>query len=70
MINAKRHSLVNSVFKSVCLLRKQVLRFENPVFFDFNPDIFTKQTNDGIFSKKAGENFHLAKMFFNVRVRL
>ena len=63
MINTKRHSLVNSVFKSVCLLRKQVLRFENP-------DIFTKQTNDGIFSKKAGENFHLAKMFFNVRVRL
>ena len=30
----------------------------------------TKQTNDGIFSNKAGENFNLAKIFLNVRVRL
>ena len=30
----------------------------------------TKQTNNGIFSNKAGENFNLAKIFLNVRVRL
>ena len=30
----------------------------------------TKQTNDGIFSNRAGENFKLAKTFLNVRVRL
>ena len=30
----------------------------------------TKQTNDGIFSNKAGENFNLAKIFLDVRVRL
>ena len=28
-----------------------------------------KQTNDDIFSKKAEENFNLAKIFLNVRVR-
>ena len=30
----------------------------------------TKQTNDGIFSNKTGENFNLAKIFWNVRVQL
>ena len=30
----------------------------------------TKETNDGIVSKKAGENFNLEKIFLNVRVRL
>ena len=30
----------------------------------------TKQTNDGIFSNRAGENFKLAITFLNVRVRL
>ena len=30
----------------------------------------SKQTNDGIFSNKAGENFNLAKIFLNVRARL
>ena len=30
----------------------------------------TKQTNDGIFSYKAGENFSMAKIFLNVRVWL
>ena len=29
-----------------------------------------KQTNDDIFSNKAGQNFNLAKRFLNVRVRL
>ena len=30
----------------------------------------TKQVSDGIFSNKAGENFNLATIFLNVRVRL
>ena len=30
----------------------------------------TKQTNDGIFTNKAEENFNLAKIFLNMRVRL
>ena len=29
----------------------------------------TKQTNDGIFPNKAGENFNLAKIVWNVKVR-
>ena len=29
-----------------------------------------KQTNDGIFPNKAGENFNLAKIFLHVRIRL
>ena len=30
----------------------------------------TKQTNDGIFLNNAGQNFNLANIFWNVRVRL
>ena len=30
----------------------------------------TKETNDGVFSNKAGENFNLAKIFLNVRIQL
>ena len=30
--------------------------------------INTKQTNDGIFLNKIGENFNLAKIFWNVTV--
>ena len=58
----KLHSLVLFVFKST------------NVFYNFKIHLFsfwnTKQTNDGIFSNITGENFNLAKNFWNVRVRL
>ena len=57
--NTKRHSLVQSVFKSACFSIKQNLQFKIHLFSILN----TKQTNDGIFSNKAGENFNLAKIF-------
>ena len=48
--------------------------FKENKFCNFKIQLFsilnTKQTNDGIFSNKAGENFKLAKIFLNVRVRL
>ena len=66
IINAKRHSLVQFVFKSACLLRKQILQFQNSFIFNFK-----HQTNKWwYFFEKAGENFSLAKVFLNVRVRL
>ena len=66
IINMKRWSLVQLVFKSACFLRVQILQFQ--ISFIFN---FKHQTkNDGIFSNKAGKNFNLAKIFLNVRFRL
>ena len=59
----KRHSLVQFVFKSACFLRKKFLQFKIHLFSILS----TKQTNDGIFSNKAGENFNLAKTFLDVR---
>ena len=48
--------------------------FSENKFSSFKIHLFsslnTKQTNDGIFSNKAGENFNLAKKFLYVRVRL
>ena len=48
--------------------------FKENKFCNFKIQLFsilnTKQTNDGIFSNKAGENFNLAKKFLYVRVRL
>ena len=48
--------------------------FEENKIWNFKIHLFsilnTKQTNDGIFSNKAGEKFNLAKNFRNVRVRL
>ena len=61
----KRHSLVQFVFESACFLRKQILQF----FFFFSI-LKTKQTNNGISSNKAVENFNLAKIFLNERVQL
>ena len=58
----KRHSLVQFVFKSVCFLGKQILQ-------NLNSILNTKQTNDGVFSNKAGENFNFPKIFLNVKVR-
>ena len=46
---------------------KQNLLFCNSFFFLF---LNIKQTNNGIFSNKTGENFHLAKTSWKVRVRI
>ena len=64
--NMKRHSLVPFIFKSACLLRINFYNFKIHLFSILN----TKQTNDCIFSNKAGENFNLAKIFLNVGVQL
>ena len=64
--NMKGHSLLQFVFKSACFLRINFCNFKIHLFSILN----TKQTNDGIFSNKAGENFNLAKIFLNVRVQL
>ena len=55
----KRHSQVQFAFKSACFLRKQFCNFKIHLVSILN----TKQTNDGIFSNKAGENFYLKKNF-------
>ena len=48
--------------------------FQEIEIYNFKINLFsllnTKQTNDGNFSKKIGENFNLAKILWNVRVRL
>ena len=36
IINTKRHSLVESVFKSACFLRKQILQILTLIYFQFN----------------------------------
>ena len=56
----KHHSLVQFAFISACFSRKQKnLQFKIHLSSILN----TKQTNDGIFSSKAGKNFNLAKIF-------
>ena len=62
----KRHSLVQFVFKTACFQENKICNFKIHLFSILN----TKQTNDDIFSNKTGENFDLAKIFWNVRVRL
>ena len=62
----KRHNLEQFVFKSACFFKKKLCSFKIHSFSILN----TKQTNDGIFSNMAGENFILAKIFLDVRVRL
>ena len=59
-----RHSLVHFAFKSACFLKNKFGNFKILSFSILN----TKQTNDGIFSNKAGENFNLEKFFLNVKV--
>ena len=66
MINTKHHNLVQFVFKSACFLKDKFCSFKIHLFSILN----SKQTNDGIFSNKFGENFNLAKIFLNVRGRL
>ena len=55
------------------------LFFNQPVFhenkiYNFEIHLFsfldTKQRNDGIFLSITGDNFNLAKIFWNVRARL
>ena len=47
----KRDSLVQFVFKSVCFWENKICSSKIHLFSILN----TKQTNDGIFSNKAGE---------------
>ena len=54
------------VFKSAYFSRKQNLHFKIYLLYFLN----TKQTNDGTFWNITGENFNLAKIFWNVRIRL
>ena len=61
----KRRSLIQFVFKSACFLRKQFF-LKIHLFSILN----TRQTNAGTFSNKAGENFNLANIFLDMRVRL
>ena len=58
MINTKHHNLVQFVFKSACFFKNKFCSFKIHLFSVLN----TKQTNDGIFSSNAGENFTLAKI--------
>ena len=62
----KRHNLVQVIFKSACFSGKQNVQFKINLFSFLN----TKQTNNGIFLNKTGENFNLAKTFWNLRVWL
>ena len=62
----KRRSLVQFVFKQPVFQENKIYNFKIHLFSFLN----TKQTNDGIFLNKAGENFNLAKIFWNVRVQL
>ena len=45
---------------------KKFYNLEIHLFSNLN----NKQINDGIFSKKAGENFNLAKILLHVRVQI
>ena len=62
----KRHNLVQFVFKSAFFQENKIYNFKIHSFSFLN----TKQTNDCIFLNKTGENFNLAKIFWNVRVQL
>ena len=59
----KRDSLVQ-LFLNQPVFKENFLILKIHLFSILN----TKQTNDGVFSNKAGENFNLAKIFLNVRV--
>ena len=49
----KRHSLVQFVLNQPVFKENKICNFKIHLFLILN----TKQTNDGIFSNKAGENF-------------
>ena len=60
----ERHSLV--VFKSASFSKKKKIYNFKIHLLSF----YKYQTNDGIFLNKSGDNLNLAKIFWNVRVRL
>ena len=62
----KRYNLAGFVFKSACFfVFFKICSFKIHLFSILN----TKETNHGIFSNMAGENFILDKIFLDVRVR-
>ena len=63
----KRHSLAQSVFKSACFSRKQKIYNFKIHLSSFSN---TKQTNGAIFLNTTGDNFNLAKICWNMKVRL
>ena len=58
----KRHNLVKFVLNQPVFYENKFCNFKIYLFSILN----TKQTNDGIFSNKAGENFNLAKNFLKL----
>ena len=64
-------SLIWKVTSSYSLFLNHPVFQENKIynFISHLSFLNTKQTNDGIFMNKARENFNLAKIFWNVRVR-
>ena len=58
--------MVQLVYESASFLKNRFSNFKIHLFSILN----TKQTNDGIFSDKAWENFDMAEIFLNVRARL
>ena len=50
----KRHNLVQFVFKQPVFQKNKIYNFKIHLFSFLN----TKQTDDGIFSNKTGENFN------------
>ena len=66
-------SLIRNITAWYSLLLNEPVFQENKIY-TFKIHLFsfsnTKQTNHGIFSNMTGENFNLAKIFWNVRVRL
>ena len=59
-------SWYSSFLNQPVFLKNKFCNFKIHLFSIFS----TRQTNNGIFSNKAGKNFNLAKLFLKVRVRL
>ena len=62
----KRHSLVYLFLNQPVFQENKIYNSKIHLISFLN----TKQTNDGIFLNNAGQNFNLANIFWNVRVRL
>ena len=60
----KCHGLVQFVLNQSVFQENRIYNFKIHLFSFLN----TKQTNAGIFLNKTGENFNLAKIFWNMRV--
>ena len=57
----KRHNLVHLFLNEPVFQENKIYNFKIHLFSFLN----TRQTNDGIFLNKTGENFNLAKIFYN-----